>query len=115
MSATDIRSCLPRRDDAWHVWTRNPTAHQGHTTADSRRHGDKERGGGHHGSGHRQEDCRLPHQARKSHADPPLPEEEHTQPGDCHRGDTDRLSAELPEHINEDFRLPQHRRLERGV
>ena len=63
MSSIDNWPRLPRWDDAWHVRSRNPTAHQGHIAADSRHHGDKKRGGGrHHGSGHRQKNWGIPHQ-----------------------------------------------------
>ena len=65
----------------------------------------QERGGEHHGPGHRFEDCRLSHQARQPESDSAYTEEEHPSAADCDGGDADGLPAEFRADFHADRQL----------
>ena len=113
--AADFRPRVSRRDDARSDRIGDASAHKGYPTSDSCRHGDEERGREYHGPSHRFEDSRLSHQAGKPYADTPFAEEKHTPSRDSDGGDADWLSAEFPEYIHANLRLPDHRWLERRL
>ena len=115
MPAADLRPCAARRNDAGHHRAGDPAAHKGRAAADSRRNGDEERGRRHNEPSHRFKDCRLPHQARKPHADTPRPQEACTPKGDSNRGDAAGLPAVLHGHLYADTSLQELRRLEGSI
>ena len=112
VQAAQVRPGAARRDDARHQRTRNAATDKGAVACHTRSDGDEERGGEHHGSGYRLEDCRLSDKACEPQPDSAHAEEEHTPQADCVGGDADGLSAELPGHLDADNELQHDRRLE---
>ena len=115
MSAAVVRPGDARRDDAGPDGLGDAAAHQADHAGNACGDVHEERGGEHHGPGHRLEDCRLPHQAREPDADSADAEEEHPQARNRHRGDADGLSAELHGYRDADTGVPHVRRLGGGV
>ena len=108
----NLRPYSARRDDARPERTGDPAEHQRNIARHAGGYGNQERGGKHHGSGHRLKDCRLSDKAGKPEPDTPYAQKEHSPQGDCNRNNAERLSAKLPGHSPADKRLQDIQRLD---
>ncbi len=93
-----IRPYHPRRDDARHDGAGNAAADKERAPSNARDNGHQERGGEHHGQGHRLEDSRLHHKAGQPQSGAAFDQEEPAFAAARHRADHGRLPRRVRAH-----------------